>query len=282
MTDGIVKAPHTALCETDVGRSVSEVTQTHIHIHTHTFTPMDGLWQASGVMRTDSSQHPVLCRRGCFTQALGALMAICLGARAQPLLAATDANEPQAAARLFEILQGRRPSSFSASERMIVDSLIDELVTLRVPWNVDAARGKWRLAYLQRSPNSSPAPLLQLPSNEQYQIFSRSDVINVAELVGPSLEIRAAGAWRDNEPADMRSPKRFRVDITAGALCGTVTLGRAEKANIGRACMPLPLRGETYRVVDGQYVGPRIRIAQDLNSGGARVVQLRVIGFAGR
>ena len=39
MTDGIVKAPHTALCETDVGRSVSEVTQTHIHIHTHTFTP---------------------------------------------------------------------------------------------------------------------------------------------------------------------------------------------------------------------------------------------------
>jgi hypothetical protein len=243
---------------------------------------MDGLWKKSGVMRTDSSQHPVLCRRGCFTQALGALMAICLGARAQPLLAATDANEPQAAARLFEILQGRRPSSFSASERMIVDSLIDELVTLRVPWNVDAARGKWRLAYLQRSPNSSPAPLLQLPSNEQYQIFSRSDVINVAELVGPSLEIRAAGAWRDNEPADMRSPKRFRVDITAGALCGTVTLGRAEKANIGRACMPLPLRGETYRVVDGQYVGPRIRIAQDLNSGGARVVQLRVIGFAGR
>ena len=59
-------------------------------------------------------------------------------------------------------------------------------------------------------------------------------------------------------------------------------MGRVEKANIGRACAPLPLRGETYRVFSGEYLGGRLRIGRDMNSGGARVVQVRVDSFSGR
>jgi hypothetical protein len=123
---------------------------------------------------------------------------------------------------------------------------------------------------------------LELPFNEQYQIISRSEIVNVAELLGPTLEVRAAGAWREDLPASDQTPKRFRADISQGAVCAAVTMGRSEKANIGRACAERPLSGETYRVFEGEYVGPRLRIGQDLNSGGARVVQVRVDSFAGR
>ena len=85
-----------------------------------------------------------------------------------------------------------------------------------------------------------------------------------------------AGCWPDG------TPKRFRADLREGAVCAAATMGRVEKANIGRACAPLPLRGETYRVFDGEYIGARLRIGRDLNSGGARLVQVRVDSFAGR
>ena len=61
-----------------------------------------------------------------------------------------------------------------------------------------------------------------------------------------------------------RSPKRFEADITRGALC----------VGAGPACAPLPIRGEG--VFDGLYLGSRLRIGQNLNGGGARVVQVRV------
>lgn len=197
-----------------------------------------------------------------------------------PVKAAED--EPVAALKLFALCQGRRPhEGWSADDELFADTLIDELIALRLPWRKDLARGKWRLAYLQPGLDEVPRPFLGLASNEQYQIFSSSEVVSVAELLGPTLEVRAAGLWREDTPADMRPPKRFRSELRDGAICGSFTMGRSEKANIGRVCAPLPLRGETYRVFQGEYVGARIRIGQDLNSGG-RVVQVKVDSFDGR
>lgn len=199
-----------------------------------------------------------------------------------PADASTASADPDL--QLFELCRTRRPSSWSADERVVVDALIEELVSQRQPWHSEMGRGKWRLAYLQRGFHSAPPPAfqLQLPFNEQFQIFGQSSVVNVAEVLGSLLEVRAAGLWLQDEPSNIGTPKRFRADIDQGALCGAITIGSAEKANIGRACVPLPLRGETYRVFEGEYLSPRLRIGQDINSGGARVVQVRVDSFSGR
>ena len=41
-----------------------------------------------------------------------------------------------------------------------------------------------------------------------------------------------------------------------------------------RLCLPLPIQGEG--LFDGQYLGERLRVGQNLNGGGARIVQVRV------
>ena len=219
-------------------------------------------------------------RRAVFLRAASAL-ALCLTSPGRTLPALAAEPEPEAALKLFELCSSRRPGSWTADERAAVDALVDEVVALRRPWDKKMARGKWRLAYLQPGLGARQQTL-DLPFNEQYQIIGGGELINVAELLGSLLEVRAAGSWREDDAADLSSPKRFRADITQGALCGSVTMGSVAKANIGRACVPLPLRGETYRVFDAQYVGSRIRIGQDLNSGGSRIVQVRVDGFSGR
>eukprot|EP00966_Prymnesium_polylepis_P333746 7389171-Prymnesium_polylepis.1 len=104
--------------------------------------------------------------------------------------------EPLAAQQLYALSQGRRPSDWTSKERPNIDSLVDELVALRVPWERGALRGKWRLVYLQPGPKDVLYPdadrrLLfpELPWNDQYQIFGLSDVINVGEVwpyLGPS------------------------------------------------------------------------------------------------
>ena len=200
-----------------------------------------------------------------------------------PRLGCTLYEPPEAEKRLCELLARGHVDEWSANERLAVDTLIEELVALRQPWESSCARGKWRLAYLQPAALAKrPSPMRLSTPNQQYQVLSNSAVVNVAELLGPQLEIRAAGAWREDDPDDARTPKRFRADLTEGALCASITMGRVAKANIGRACVPLPLRGETYRVFEGQYVSPRLRIGRDLNSGGERLVQVRVSAFDGR
>ena len=39
-------------------------------------------------------------------------------------------------------------------------------------------------------------------------------------------------------------------------------------------CVPLPIKG--VGIFDGVYLGRRLRIGQNLNGGGARIVQVRV------
>ena len=54
----------------------------------------------------------------------------------------------------------------------------------------------------------------------------------------------------------------FVADIDAGALCA------------GSGCLPLPISGEG--LFDGLYLDETLRIGQNLNGGGARVVQVKV------
>lgn len=223
-------------------------------------------------------------RRHVFARAAASVLALCIGTHERQPAHALD-DEPEAAQRLFELVSGRRPSSsWSPTERASIEALIDDLAALRLPWSQAVARGKWRLAYLQPAMEGERPPFLGLPFNEQFTIYSRSDLINVAELLGPSLEVRAAGAWREDDPDDVNTPKRYRTDVEQGAICVAATIGRAEKANIGRACAPLPIsqRSESYRVVESLYVGARVRVDRDINSGGTRVVQVRVTSFSGR
>ena len=84
---------------------------------------------------------------------------------------------------------------------------------------------------------------------------------------------------REDDAIELAALSPSTAEITEGALCGSITVGKAEKANVGRVCVPLPLRGED--AFSTQYLGTDLRITQRLN-GGARVVQVRVRSFAGR
>ena len=97
--------------------------------------------------------------------------------------------------------------------------------------------------------------------------------LQVGELAGPLLEVRAAGSITET------LPRRFQADIAQGALCGSITIGAREKANTGRLCGPLPIRGDGS--FDALYVGPRIRISQKVEGGGVRTVHVRVTSFGG-
>ncbi len=72
-----------------------------------------------------------------------------------------------------------------------------------------------------------------------------------------------SGSLREQDPTSFTTPKRFIANIDEGRLC----LG-------GSACAPLPIRGEG--VFDCVYLGKSIRIGQNLNGGGARIVQVLV------
>ena len=100
-------------------------------------------------------------------------------------------------------------------------------------------------------------------------MFGADSVTNVGELLGSALEVRVSGGLSEEDPADLTAPKRFNVDITRGQLC---LLGGSDLA--GGVCAPLPIKGEG--VFDGVYLGKRLRIGQNLNGGGARIVQVRV------
>ena len=70
----------------------------------------------------------------------------------------------------------------------------------------------------------------------------------------------------EDDEADLVSPKRFRADINQGRLCA----GDGASA----PCLPLPISG--VGLFDGVYLDSKLRIGQNLNGGGARIVQVRV------
>ena len=89
---------------------------------------------------------------------------------------------------------------------------------------------------------------------------------NVGEVLGPRLEVRVSGALSEDDTTDLVSPKRFRADINDGRIC----LG----STLAAPCVPLPISG--VGLFDGVYLTDELRIGQNLNGGGARIVQVRV------
>jgi hypothetical protein len=215
------------------------------------------------------STAPVHDRRTALRGVLGALSLSPAVAAAAPAVAVAAPEEPsEPARRLLAACQGRRATQWRDSERTAIDALIDEVAALNAPWPRENLRGKWKLAYLQPGPDGGGVdrrvPFPELPWNDSFQIFGEASVTNVGELLGPALTVRVSGALAEDDAAVARAPKRFRADIDGGALC----------VFDGPLCAPLPIRGEG--IFDGQYLGERLRIGQNLNGGGARIVQVRV------
>ena len=225
------------------------------------------------------SRPPPLARRHVLSAAAAAISTCCsshvlLPARAfepdVPLTPLESPPEPAAAQKLLALVDGRRPADWRDDERPAVDALIDELARLQAPWPRDFLRGKWKLSYLQPGPGGAGVdrriPFPELPDNDSFQIFGESSVTKVGELLGTSLEVRVSGSLAEEDRTDLTSPKRFRADIDRGRVCA----GPAEAA----PCVPLPISG--VGLFDGVYLGRRLRIGQNLNGGGARIVQVRV------
>jgi hypothetical protein len=195
-------------------------------------------------------------------------------------------NEPKDVTTLFDLVNSRRPEGYNDDHQ--ISSLIDRIVTARYyDSTTEDLNGKWKLVYLQPGPNGTGIdrriPFFpELSFNNNYQIFSissssseendKSTIINVGELLGPLLEVRVSGTLQEEEYAVRIStsnqssmPKRYHVTIDNGGLCiGTKT----------SSCLPLPIRGEG--IFDSVYLGKRLRIGQNINGGGARVVQVKL------
>jgi len=173
-----------------------------------------------------------------------------------------------AADELYELVRARRPSQWQDSERARVDALVEAVVNQNAPWPRGGLVGKWRLAYLQPGPDGVGVdrriPFPEFEFNENYQVFQQNPgrVTNIGEVLGPAVRVEVRGGIEELDISVTRSPKRFRALIDAGALCA------------GSACAPLPISGEG--LFDGVYLDDRIRVGQNLNGGGARIVQVRV------
>ena len=189
---------------------------------------------------------------------------------------------------MFDLVNSRRPEGCNDDHQ--ISSLIDRIVTARYyDSTTEDLNGKWKLVYLQPGPDGAGIdrriPFFpELSFNNNYQIFSissssseeendKSTIINVGELLGPLLEVRVSGTLQEEEYVVVISsssnqssmPKHYHVTIDNGGLCiGTST----------SSCLPLPLRGEG--IFDSVYLGKRLRIGQNINGGGARVVQVKL------
>ncbi len=180
-------------------------------------------------------------------------------------------NEPEDVGELFDLINGRRPNEYTQDQRLQITSLIDKIVNARYGWKKEDLDGRWVLAYLQPGPEGGGIDrrilFPDLPFNNNYQIFSNSSVVNVGEILGPLLEVRVSGSLQEEDKRSLSTPKRYRANIDKGGLC----IGEGCKN-----CIPLPISGEG--IFDGVYLGKRLRIGQNINGGGARIVQVKLSG----
>lgn len=177
-------------------------------------------------------------------------------------------NEPAVVTRLFEQINGRRPTEYSEDERIEIASMIDEICAQSWDWKTSELPGTWILTYLQPGPTGigidRRIPFPEFDFNDNYQIFTEDSVVNIGELFGPLANVKVSGGLKEADERVKTTPKGFVANIDAGKLC------IASSNN----CIPLPITGEG--IFDGMYLGPRLRIGQNVNGGGARVVQVRI------
>ncbi|EEC46086.1 predicted protein [Phaeodactylum tricornutum CCAP 1055/1] len=183
-------------------------------------------------------------------------------------------DEPEPVRALFRRVNGRRPYEYSDEERVEIADLVRKIVAenaserQRYQWSEDALVGRWILVYLEPGPEGSGVdrrvPFPEFPWNDSYQIFARNTVTNVGEIWGPSLYATVSGSLSEQDVGSRTMPKRFTTSIHGGQICWKEV----------RPCVPLPIQGEG--VFQLEYIGPRLRILQNLNGGGARGVQIRL------
>jgi hypothetical protein len=176
-------------------------------------------------------------------------------------------DEPTEVTRLFALVNGRRPTDYTQDERFEIAHLIENICSNPWDWNANELPGKWMLVYLQLGPTGAGIdrriPFPEFDFNDNFQIFSTTNITNIGQVLGRLADVRVSGSLREHEALQTKSPKRYEVDIDRGSLCV-----------MGDNCVPLPISGQG--LFDGLYLGSRLRIGQNINGGGARVVQVRV------
>jgi hypothetical protein len=184
---------------------------------------------------------------------------------ASPL--ARPVGEPAEVTALFDAVNGRRPQEYSQDERLEITALIDNIVDQKYTWKPEWLPGKWMLVYLQPGPSGGGVdrriPFPDLAFNDNYQVFTKDSITNIGELFGPGLDVRVYGGLQEDDAGSTAVPKRFTAQIQGGQVSWN-----------GREILHLPISGDG--IFDGKYLGERVRIGQNLNGGGARVVQVRM------
>ncbi|VEU39684.1 unnamed protein product [Pseudo-nitzschia multistriata] len=210
-------------------------------------------------------------------------------------------REPTAVTALFEAVNGRRPYEYSAEERAEIDARIESIVQLEAASTpvtgsavsssapgggiADASlEGTWVVAYLQKGPSGAGIDrrIPFVPDwnyNDSFQVFASSDaadgarVTNIGQVLGPLVDIRVSGSLREITTTGNR--RRFEASIDGGNLCFGGSLPSGSSAVSGSCPVALPMiRGRG--IFESLYLGDRIRIGQNINGGGARVVQVRL------
>jgi len=177
-------------------------------------------------------------------------------------------DEPVLVTNLFNKVNGRRPNEYSLEERREIATLIDKICDSQTPLSKDlenSLSGTWMLSYLQPGPDGSGIdrriPFPEFDFNDSFQTFTDTTLENVGQVVGPLVEVHVSGSLRRNDE-NKKSTNRFIANIDHGELC------------LASSCVPLPISGKG--LFESSYVGKRLRIGQNLNGGGARVVQVRM------
>ena len=199
-------------------------------------------------------------------------------------------QEPQAVTQLFEKLNGRRPNEYSQEERVEIDRLLQKAASLEpIAGSTASLAGTWVLVYLQEGPDGAGIdrriPFPELDFNNNFQVFSLSSsndnsvdrVTNIGQVLGSLADVRVSGTLKEIASVDTsegKSKRRFEANIQGGKLCFNTSLPSqaTEKPNCP---IDLPMI-QGKGIFDSIYLGERLRIGQNINGGGARVVQIRI------
>ena len=219
-------------------------------------------------------------------------------------------REPQAVTNLFGVLNGRRPGEYSEEERTEVDQQIETIVaTLQGTHKKQAQEeapslvGTWALVYLQPGPEGAGIdrriPFFpEFDFNDSVQVFSSSSsssllsgnnsnsssnssagadrVTNIGQVMGSLADVRVSGNLRELPAESSDTKRRFEANINGGRLCfGALLPSQNMQASAANCPIDLPMiKGKG--IFDSLYLGDRLRIGQNINGGGARVVQVRL------
>jgi len=213
-------------------------------------------------------------------------------------------NEPQSVAALFETLNGRRPNEYSREERSEIDEGIEAIIAGASAKGDDNGNGgepglagTWVLVYLQEGPGGAGIDR-RIPFfpdfgfNDSFQVFSSSPTIkssdanrvtNIGQLLGSLIDVRVSGSLRETTTATAKAEKSgrfFEANIEGGRLCFGSSVGvksdvddKDEKAENCPIYLTM-IKGKG--LFESLYLGDRLRIGQNINGGGSRVVQVRL------